>query len=83
MFAGSMSLVRRLHKENRFDCIDAHYVYPDGFAAALLGKKLGIPVIISARGTDINVFPSFKLILAHDSVDDATLRGSSGALANR
>jgi len=62
MFAGSMSLVRRLHKENRFDCIDAHYVYPDGFAAALLGKKLGIPVIISARGTDINVFPSFKLI---------------------
>jgi len=46
----------------RFDCIDAHYVYPDGFAAALLGKLLGLPVVVSARGSDINVFPSFPSI---------------------
>ena len=62
MFAASLSVVRRLHRESNFDCIDAHYVYPDGFAAALLGKRLGIPVVVSARGTDMNLFPSFKLI---------------------
>src|SRR6202162_841827 len=62
MFSASLSLVRRLHKETPFDCIDAHYVYPDGFAGVMLGKRLGIPVIVSARGTDMNLFPSFTLI---------------------
>jgi teichuronic acid biosynthesis glycosyltransferase TuaC len=63
MFSASLSLVRRLHRETPFDCIDAHYVYPDGFAGVMLGKRLGIPVIVSARGTDMNLFPSFALIL--------------------
>jgi teichuronic acid biosynthesis glycosyltransferase TuaC len=62
MFAGSLSLVRRLHETKKFDCIDAHYVYPDGFAAVLLGRSLGIPVVVSARGTDMSLFPTFRLI---------------------
>jgi glycosyltransferase involved in cell wall biosynthesis len=62
MFAGSISIARRLHEKARFDCIDAHYVYPDGFAAVLLGRYLGIPVVVSARGTDISLFPSLPLI---------------------
>ena len=62
MFLGSFSLVRRLHRQHKFDVIDAHYVYPDGFAAVLLGAFLGLPVVVSARGTDINLFPSFRLI---------------------
>jgi teichuronic acid biosynthesis glycosyltransferase TuaC len=62
MFRGSKDLVRELHGERNFDCIDAHYVYPDGFAAVLLGRSLGIPVIVSARGTDISLFPTFRTI---------------------
>ena len=62
MFLGALRAGRRLHRRFAFDCIDAHYVYPDGFAAILLGKILKIPVVVSARGTDINVFPSFRLI---------------------
>jgi teichuronic acid biosynthesis glycosyltransferase TuaC len=62
MFLGSWLLAYRLHKKFRFDCIDAHYVYPDGFTATLLGKLLGIPVVISARGSDVNVFPSFRAV---------------------
>jgi glycosyltransferase involved in cell wall biosynthesis len=62
MFIGSFLTAYRLHRQFRFDCIDAHYVYPDGFAAILLGKVLGLPVIISARGTDINLFTSFHTI---------------------
>jgi len=62
MFLGSFSLVYRLNRRMNFDCIDAHYVYPDGFAAILLGKLVRRPVIVSARGTDMNLFPSFRLI---------------------
>ncbi len=43
------------------DIIDAHYVYPDGVAAAIIGKWLKIPVIITARGSDINVLPQYTL----------------------
>tara|TARA_R110002073_G_scaffold167303_3_gene324048 strand:- start:700 stop:1896 length:1197 start_codon:yes stop_codon:yes gene_type:complete len=38
-----------------FDVIDCHYLYPDGVAAARLGQMLGKPVVVSGRGTDINL----------------------------
>lgn len=62
MFLGSYATVRRLCRQNQFDAIDAHYVYPDGFAAVLLGKIFRLPVILSARGTDMNLFPKFRMI---------------------
>ena len=37
------------------ELIDAHYFYPDGVAAALLAERLRIPLVITARGTDVNV----------------------------
>jgi teichuronic acid biosynthesis glycosyltransferase TuaC len=37
------------------DLIDAHYLYPDGVAAALLSERTGIPFVMTARGTDVNV----------------------------
>lgn len=46
---------RLLDEGYDFDVIDAHYFYPDGVAAALLGKYFGKPVIISALGSDINL----------------------------
>jgi teichuronic acid biosynthesis glycosyltransferase TuaC len=62
IFLGCYRLVRRLHKRIGFDLIDAHYVYPDGFAAVLMGRLLRVPVTVSARGTDINLFPAFRLV---------------------
>lgn len=44
-----------------FDAIDAHYFYPDGVAAVMLGKYFNKPVVITARGTDINLIPQYKL----------------------
>ena len=44
-----------------FDVIDAHYFYPDGVAAALLAQRLHKPLVITARGTDINLFPQYRL----------------------
>ncbi len=37
------------------DLIDAHYLYPDGVAAGLLARRLGLPFVMTARGTDVNV----------------------------
>ncbi len=48
-------------KEYDFDIIDAHYFYPDGVAAAMLGKWLDKPVTITARGTDLNLIPQYFL----------------------
>lgn len=44
-----------------FDLIDAHYFYPDGVAATLLGRWLNKPVVITARGTDINLIPEYTM----------------------
>lgn len=44
-----------------FDVIDAHYFYPDGVTAAMLGRYFNKPVIITARGTDITLIPRYKV----------------------
>lgn len=62
MARGAWETVRRLHRERRIDLIDAHYVYPDGYAAILMGERLNIPVFLTARGTDINLFSRMPLI---------------------
>jgi teichuronic acid biosynthesis glycosyltransferase TuaC len=41
----------------KFDLIDAHYFYPDGVAAARLAKEMGIPLLITGRGTDLTLIP--------------------------
>ncbi|WP_426207674.1 glycosyltransferase family 4 protein [Massilia sp. TWP1-3-3] len=60
--AGARASVARLLDEGfDFDLIDAHYFYPDGVAAAMLGKYFNKPVVITARGSDITQLPGFPL----------------------
>src|SRR5882672_5178797 len=54
-------VIERILQTYAFDLIDAHYFYPDGVAAALLGKRVGKPVVITARGTDVNLIPRYRL----------------------
>jgi glycosyltransferase involved in cell wall biosynthesis len=58
MYLSLRACLDRLVRD-RFDCdlIDAHYLYPDGVAAILLGRRLGKPVVITAHGTDVNLIP--------------------------
>ncbi|HEY3911025.1 MAG TPA: glycosyltransferase [Stellaceae bacterium] len=56
LFAAMLRRLRRQIAAGRdFDLIDAHYVYPDGVAAVLLGHALGRPVVVTARGSDVNL----------------------------
>ncbi len=43
------------------DIIDAHFLYPDGVAAVILARNLGKPVVLTARGSDVNQFGEFRL----------------------
>ena len=54
-------VIERILRGYAFDLIDAHYFYPDGVAAILLGRRLGKPVVITARGTDVNLIPRYRL----------------------
>jgi glycosyltransferase involved in cell wall biosynthesis len=41
------------------DLIDSHYFYPDGVAAAWAARDFGLPIVITARGTDLNLIPQY------------------------
>jgi glycosyltransferase involved in cell wall biosynthesis len=45
-------MLRRLKRAGRLDVLDAHFAYPDGYAATLVGRWLGVPVTITLRGTE-------------------------------
>lgn len=46
-------VARRLHAEQPFDLVHAHLLTMDGHAGLLLGQRLGIPVALTAHGTDV------------------------------
>ena len=48
---GSLPLLRRLRRDFDFDIIDAHFAYPDGVAARLLGRWLRRPYTVTLRGS--------------------------------
>lgn len=48
-----LPLLRRIRERFPFDVIDAEFFWPDGPAAALVARTLGIPFSIKARGSDI------------------------------
>ncbi|MBL8782161.1 MAG: glycosyltransferase [Alphaproteobacteria bacterium] len=78
----------RLHQLNSttIDVIDAHYFYPDGVAAAWLSKALGIPFVVTSRGTDLNVlanFPRVRRQILWAAEQAAAVITVSGALRER
>jgi glycosyltransferase involved in cell wall biosynthesis len=78
MANGAETVTRELHAEKPFDLIDAHYVYPDGSAAVRLGDALSVPVCVTARGTDVNLFSRLPHIRP---LIQRTLRRAQGIIA--
>lgn len=46
-YLGIRRLVARLRSELPFDLIHAHFSYPDGVAGAWLGRRFGVPVVVT------------------------------------
>ena len=84
LYAAMLPVLRRLLAQRpAFDAIDAHYVYPDGVAAVWLGRRLGLPVVVTARGTDVNLIPSHRvprLLIRRAIAGAAALIGVSAAI---
>ena len=56
MAFSALRAIRRLAKTHGpFDVLDAHYLYPDGVAAGYLAARLDLPLLLTARGSDVNV----------------------------
>lgn len=65
-----LPLARALHRAAPFDVIDAQFFYPDGPAAVAVGRALGRPVSIKARGADIHHW-------GHDPATAAQVRAAA------
>ena len=62
LYRASVRFVERLIASGlQFDAIDAHYLYPDGVAAVLLGKRFNRPVVLTARGSDVSQLPGYAI----------------------
>jgi len=48
-----LPLARHLHGLKPFDLVDAQFFFPDGPAAAIVARELGLPLTIKSRGSDI------------------------------
>jgi teichuronic acid biosynthesis glycosyltransferase TuaC len=53
--------VRRIDRARAIDCINGHFVFPDGVAATRLARRLAVPVFLTALGSDINVYAQQRL----------------------
>ncbi|MET1754948.1 glycosyltransferase [Novosphingobium sp. RD2P27] len=73
-----LSLARRLHAQQPFDLVDAQFFFPDGPAAAIVARELGVPLTIKARGADIHYWGSRPAALKQMR---AAAEQSSGMLA--
>ena len=48
-YAGIRKTVQRIRRDFPFDLIHAHFTYPDGVVAAHLGRRYGVPVVITEQ----------------------------------
>lgn len=61
MFVSTWLFMRGLSNDDvGFDLIDAHFLYPDGVAATLLGVVLSKPVTVTCRGSDVNLHMRYR-----------------------
>jgi glycosyltransferase involved in cell wall biosynthesis len=54
-FAAGIATVLRQAQRVRPDVLHAHWVLPNGFIAAVVSRRLGIPLVVSVPGSDAQV----------------------------
>jgi len=57
MYLSMRSWVSALRREFPFDILVAAWAYPDAVAGALLAREMGVPLVTSLLGSDVNEFP--------------------------
>ncbi|HID24448.1 MAG TPA: glycosyltransferase family 4 protein [Planctomycetaceae bacterium] len=62
MYRATCKAAQEVRQRFEFDLIDSHFIYSSGVVAVRLGKKHGVPAVITCRGEDIERFPDLPLI---------------------
>ena len=55
MYYGIKRLVKSIYKQFPFDLIHAHNAFPDGYAGLMLSRNYHKPLVITIRGTDMDI----------------------------
>ncbi len=80
--AAKRTLAQLLRQGLAVDLIDSHYLYPDGVVAVALGRRFGLPVVMTARGSDVTQLPDFaaprRMIRGAMAQADAMISVSAG-----
>jgi glycosyltransferase involved in cell wall biosynthesis len=58
MYMRLLHLAEELNRKESIDLINAHWLFPDGVAAAWIARKLRKPLILTGLGCDVNHYPS-------------------------
>jgi glycosyltransferase involved in cell wall biosynthesis len=56
---GAERAIKAAWTQSRAQLLDAHYLYPDGVAAAAIARRRGWPYVLTARGSDVNRIGDF------------------------
>ena len=75
LVAATFRPVADIVARERIDVLDAHYVYADGWAAVEMGRRLGIPTVITACGSDVYTTPKTPSVrpLVKQAIAGATM----------
>jgi len=70
-------------RQNHYDLIHTHFIYPTGLVAYLLNKVIGLPYIITVHGSDVPGYNPDRFQLAHKLTNwlwQAIVRNSVGLI---
>jgi len=56
MFFSVMKMTLKLHRQIRFDVINAQWLYPDGVISYWISRIMKLIIVVSALGCDVNLF---------------------------
>lgn len=73
--------IKKIMGKEKIDLIHAHWIFPNGFLAALLKKRYGVPLIVTVHGSDIfalrNIFFRFLQGITLKNCDMCTVNSSA------
>ncbi len=62
--SSGLSVVMKAARKSRIDLIYANWILPTGLIGAVASRRLGVPLVVHAHGSDVNVFaranPTFR-----------------------
>lgn len=60
IFISLLPLIMKLNRVYNITMLNAHWVFPDGVAVSWIAKLLRLPLVLSSRGCDINIYSEYK-----------------------